>query len=194
MTIPGDDQRNYFRVNETVSLEYVTVSENDVKHRQPETFLSSSPEFVLLRELQAIDHENNAIMRLIVDKEREVASYLKAINRKIDLLAQSIIDLSQDQNNGVKQSASLSEGGISFYTKDVMKKGEYVALKITLLPSYIGMMLFGRIVESPFNNNKKQYRNSIAFVALKEEDRHVLARHIIKVQSEAQRLRNSDMD
>ena len=190
----SDEQRNYFRITDTVFLEYQTVAQSDIQQNNPDAFFSTSEKFWLLRELRTIDQENSQTLRHIAEQEKDVSLYLKAINKKVDLLAQAIIR-QDDANNSVSpQKVTLSEGGLSFISEKQINVKQYLAIKLTLLPTHIGLTLFGRVVDSLALNSAEHkplnsFRTSVAFVALNENDRHILARHIMQVQSTFQRLR-----
>ncbi len=194
MNEQSDEQRNYFRIFANIEVEVVPVSEEDVKQRQCESFFRTSVGFRLAKELYALDQENTHILRIISDRDREVAAYLKMLNKKIDLLGQAMAEHSEIASQNLQENVSLSEGGVAFDAKEQCGKNTYVALKITMLPSYIGVMMFGRVVESKANESNDYYRTSVSFLSVSEHERHILARHIMQVQSAQQRLRNQLSD
>ena len=188
MTTDNNDQRNYFRITDTATLEYVLISQDKVggSHR-PESFFSSSAEFWLLRELQSIEHDNSHLLTSISERDREIASYLKSINRKIDLLASTLLEQNHESEESLPQEISLSEGGLAFFTDTELTLKQTMAIKLTLTPSNIGMMLFGYVVKNVFHEDEQKFRTSVSFISLQESDRHLLARHIMQLQSTAQR-------
>ena len=190
----SDEQRNYFRITDTVFPEYQAVAQSDIQQNSPDAFFSTSEKFWLLRELRTIDRENSQILRHIAEQEKDISIYLKAINRKIDLLSQAIIRQDDDNNSASPQKVTLSEGGLSFISEKQINAKQYLAIKLTLLPTHIGLTLFARVIDSLAVNDTEHkpggsFRTSVAFVALNENDRHILARHIMQVQSTVQRLR-----
>lgn len=188
MTTDNDDQRNYFRVSDTATLEYILVSQNEIDgSKKPESYFSSSAEFWLLRELQTIDHDNSHLLKTISERDREIASYLKSINRKIDLLATTLVQQNHKNDENLPQDISLSEGGIAFFSKEELPLKQHMAMKLNLMPSNIGLMIFGHVVETNYQEQEQKFRTSVSFVSLQEGDRHLLARHIMQLQSAAQR-------
>ena len=88
-----------------------------------------SPEFYLLNELHGIDNETSALLRSISEKERSIASYLKSLNHKIELIAQTIVQKSSDLEELTPQEVTLSEGGISLPIK-INTSGNMLSSKV----------------------------------------------------------------
>ncbi|MCG7860383.1 hypothetical protein MD537_25605, partial [Flavihumibacter sediminis] len=96
--------------------------------------LEVPPQFQLLNQLQTIDSEHSVILKAIADKNRDVASYLKSINEKLELLAHTIVEQSEDIDSLPLQEITLSEGGLSFTHTNTLVLDTYLALKLVLLP------------------------------------------------------------
>lgn len=199
-----NEQRSYFRVQDTVELEYQRVSADDVLRHQPDKFFGNSLNFWLLRDLQQMDRDGQKILRNISESNRDIATYLKILDRKIELIAKTVVEFNRTEKPTPTVEVSLSEGGLSFYAErgHALQKDKYLALKISLLPSYVGLMLFARIVDivdavdvsdenselvKPAHANMQ--RISLAFEKIDAQEQHALSRHIMQVQSAAQRAR-----
>lgn len=188
MTTDNNDQRNYFRVTDTAILDYVLVAQDKVDgSHKPQSFFTTSAQFWLLRELQSIEHDNSHLLASISERDREISSYLKSINRKIDLLASTLIEQTDNSKESLPQEVSLGEGGIAFFTDTELPVGQHMAIKLTLIPANIGLMLFGSVVKNTHQEDEQKFRTSVSFISLQESDRHLLARHIMQLQSSAKR-------
>lgn len=199
-----NDQRAYFRVEDTIELEYQTVTADDVLRHKPEKFFANSMNFWLLRDLQQLDRDAQKILRNISESDRDIATYLKIIDRKIELVAKAVVEFNRTDKPVPAIEVSISEGGLSFNLArgHSLEKGKYLALKISLLPEYVGLMLFARIVEivdavdvseqnqaAVNSSNAIMQRISLAFEKIDAQEQHALSRHIMQVQSAAQRAR-----
>ncbi len=138
MTQGVQDNRGFYRIQDEVILFFEAIKEEQIAANDTEFALPLSPEFELLNQLHSLDMEQSVALRAIADKDKNIAAYLNASNRKIDLLARVIAETSIDIEDCQVQEVTLSEGGISFNYKAPMKADTFVAMKIILLPSYIG--------------------------------------------------------
>ncbi len=183
------DRRDYYRIDDEV---YLRVESSDLQSAHsgslPAAFAADNPAN-LMRELQRIDYDNAQLMHSFSDDNRELELYLKGINKKIDLIANQITAAADKQHHIKTQAVSLSEGGISFASNDPRAVDSILAMQITLLPSHHCVMLFGRVIHCQSRDNG--YTVATAFVALKDQDRQVLARHIMQAQLNARRQQNN---
>src|SRR5690606_30798030 len=100
----------------------------------------ASPLFNLLSELHLMDFESQHLLRHISERDRTLASYLKVINKRIDLLGQALAQ-SLLQGVGSPRRVSLSEGGISFESEQPVSRDSHLALKMVLMPQALGLLL-----------------------------------------------------
>ncbi len=186
--VPTLDRREYFRVADQLILRYRNVPPEAVGHVPAERHFDNSEMFALLRELRHIDHEHNNVLRGLTEQNRELGSYLKSINRKIDLVANALATLSHGQQQQVPQRVSISEGGLAFLSAPTLARGKFVALELVLLPSHTGLALYGEVIET----RDEEGLTVVSFVGLRESDRQILARHILQVQIAAKRQQQKD--
>lgn len=177
------DRREYFRVEDQLILRYRNVSPAAVGHMPAERHFDNSEMFALLRELRHIDQEHNNVLRGLAEQNRELGIYLKSINRKIELIANALATLSHGQNQPAPQRVSISEGAVAFQFDPELAIGAYLALELILLPSHIGLALYGEVIEARDDNGL----TVVSFVRLRESDRQILAKHILQVQIAAKK-------
>lgn len=189
-SLPPSEQerREYFRVEDRVVLRYLPVPAESVGQRPAETHFDNSEVFSLMRELRAVDHENNNVLRGIAEHDRELGQYLKGLNRKVELVADALAALDHFRQGTLPQSVSLSEGGIAFIAGEPLAQGTTLALELILLPQHTALALYGEVVDS---RNELPPRTAVSFLRLRDGDRQVLARHILQVQILAKRQQQS---
>ena len=151
-----------------------------LEQHPPEYHFEGEHSVNLMRELRAIDQENNALLRQIGESQREVEYYLRGLNKKIDLVANTLMTRLGSDQEGAPQPISLSEGGIAFFSQQPLDKNTHLALQLTLLPDYMSVYLYGRVVDS--QPAKRGAKTSVHFLRLRDADRKILARHIMQVQ------------
>ena len=192
MTQGVQDNRDFYRIQDRAILEFTKIDPQMLEANQIDFHMPISPEFYLLNELHGIDNETSALLRSISERERSIASYLKSLNHKIELIAQTIVQKSSDLEELTPQEVTLSEGGISFTYKKSIPLATCLAVKLVLLPSYIGLLLLGRVV----NCNEHISGNfliNLVFERLAESDRQLIARHVLQFQAKERRS-NQDQE
>jgi len=180
------DNRNYYRIEDRVGLEFLPVNENTITDETASFPISVSPNFQLLNQLRTIDADNSQLLRGIGEKDRNLLAYLKGMDQKIELLAQTLVSCDESLKNEHLKAVTLSEGGISFNHYDSMTSGQCLAIKLTLVPSCIGLLLYGRVVNYSFDNNGDHLIN-ISFEHVSETNRALLARHVLLFQAKQRR-------
>jgi hypothetical protein len=185
MSQDGPDKRDYYRIKDRVLLEFKIIDPAIVEEGS-DFPISVSPEFHLLNELHHIDSESLGLLHAIAEKDRNIATYMSAINHKIELLASVIAGSSEDLDEVRPQDATLGEGGLSFNHKEPVELGSKLAIKLTLLPSYAGLLLYGRVVNCN-EHIKGDYLLNIEFENINDNNRQLIARHVLHYQAKARR-------
>jgi len=180
------DNRNFYRIEDRAGLEFIPVNENIINDENASFPIAVSPHFQLLNKLRTIDADNTKLLRSIGEKDRNLQSYLKGTDQKIELLAQTLVSCDESMKDEHLKSITLSEGGISFRHYDFMESGQYLALKLTLLPSCIGLLLYGKVVNYSSDNNGNHLTN-ISFENISESSRSLIARHVLLYQAKQRR-------
>ena len=186
MTQGVQDNRDYFRIQDWVILEFMEIEEEIMKDDSIESPLIVPSSFYLLNELHNIDAENNVLLHTISEKNRDIATYLKAINNKVELIARAFAESDESLDEILPQQVILSEGGLSFNHKKALPLDTCLALKLVLLPSHIGLLLYGRVVNCN-EHIKGDYLINIVFEKLHENNRQLIARHVLQLQAKARR-------
>lgn len=193
-----NERRDYFRITDKVQLRYTCIDENSALANKVPPEFRADIGYSLVRELELIDREHTPQLRAIAELSRDLETYLKAINRKIELIASTLAADSDTLDHKEQQVVSLSEGGMAFRAHKAIADDSHLAMQLTLLPSHITLVLFGRVINcSPADGgdqgseDKKAYSVSVSFVHLREEDRQTLAKHIMQLQL-AQRRQQHD--
>lgn len=146
MRRPTTNQRNFYRVDCPVLMSQRTVGERVPRGVTADSHFPDSEHFGLLRELRRLDHESSHLLHAIGEKDRNVEAYFGHLNRKVDVLARHVASMTPGLEDDGEQTVSLSEGGISFHLDEPPAPGTVLAIRLTLLPSWIGLALYGTVV------------------------------------------------
>ncbi len=179
-----NERRDFFRVEDKVLLRCLAVDQNSALANDIPPQFSSDPAYRLMRDLQHIDQENSKYLRTIAENNRELDSYLKSITKKIELIASCIVQNLDPAADQQPQPISISEGGLSFSSSDEYAPDSYLAMQLTLLPSHISLVIFAKVISCSKASSEQQklYSSAVSFVHLKDNDRQIIAKHIMHLQ------------
>ena len=178
-TPDADDRREYYRIEDTLALEFRPLREDEIQSQ--EVLQDDSALFNLLSDLHLTDFESQHLLRHINERDRPLASYLKVINKRIDLIAQALTQ-SLLREIGPARPVTLSEGGIDFHDDQPAPVGQGLALKIVLLPQGLGLLLRAKVTHCR-QEPEGGYEIGTEFETLSDAQRQLLARHILQRQA-----------
>ena len=174
-----DDRREYYRIDDTIALDFTPLS--GASALASEVLHDPSPLFNLLSDLHLLDFESQHLLRHISERDRTLATYLKVVNKRIDLLGQALAqNLLRDI--GAPRQVSMSEGGISFNNQHAVATGTHLAIKMVLMPQGLGLLLRAKVVNCR-ERADGQYEIGTEYEALTDAQRQLLARHILQKQA-----------
>ncbi|MCO6059343.1 PilZ domain-containing protein [Pseudomonas sp. MOB-449] len=182
-TRDADDRREYYRIEDTIALEFHPLKQGDTVDESSAD--SSSQLFGLLSELHLMDFESQHLLRHIHERDRTLAGYLKVINKRIDLLGQALAQ-SLLRDIGPARLVTLSEGGISFSSPQPIEQGSHLAIKMVLMPQALGLLLRAVVIHSQPREDG-QFDIGTEFEELTDAQRQLLARHILQKQAQQRR-------
>ncbi|MCY1284382.1 PilZ domain protein [compost metagenome] len=183
-TADADDRREYYRIEDTLALEIRPLQ--DAETESGEVLHDESAQFNLLSELHLLEFESQHLLRHIAERDRSLASYLKLVNRRIDLIGQAVAqNLLRDA--GPLRKVVLSETGIAFGDPQPLEAGRKLALRMVLPPQGIGLLLRA-VVRHCRPDAEGGYEIAAEFDAPSDAQRQLLARHILQRQAHARRL------
>lgn len=186
-----EEKRRFYRIDDSVSLSYKTISEADLDVALASAKLSSGRRQKQLSSLAELDGRINALLLDIDDQLPEVATVLKLLNRKIHIVGQMSDSAESSGNEEVMprptHQISLSASGVSFYAPTSVRVHDCLELSLTLFPEYYFVKAFGRVVScrdalpsSPDFNKLV----AVDFVYLDDDDQDYIMSHVLKKQSE----------
>ena len=182
-TLNDADRREYYRIEDMIALEITPLSAPEAA--SDEVLQDASPLFNLLSELHLSEFESQHLLRQISERDRTLSSYLKTLNKRVELLSQ-IVAQTVLGKIGELQPVQLSEGGIEFHYPHACTPGSHLSIKLVLMPQALGLLLRARVVDCQAQDD--DYRINTEFEALTDTQRQLLARYILQKQAQARRL------
>lgn len=176
------ERRSFFRIDETIALEYREVDERTANTQNAENLYPDAADIKLYAELKKIDSDTAQLLYQIKDNNRALGEYLHNINRKIELLSQRL--MAEHKPPALSQLTSqvnLSEGGIAFGCEHPIKKDQYIALRMTFLPSYAGLILFAKVTRCE-PSSAGDYQIAAKFLRPNSSQQQLIGQQIMRAQ------------
>ncbi len=185
------DRRRFFRIDDAVNLYYRIVDEQTViaASNMSDDVLSNCS---LVTALDVINQQGRLILQRIEKKEPDVYEYLKLLDSKVSLIAQAFLQQNNDYSETQLCETNISASGIALAVDEPIKAGQYVEVKLFLSSCVAVILLYGKVIychKSSDPEQKNKYQIGIDYINLKEADREVLIKHIVKRQM--QQIRES---
>ncbi len=183
-TLNEEDRREYYRIEDTIALEINHLSGTHATHQTPAQ--DTSTLFNLLSELHVSEFESQHLLRQLGDNDRALGSYLKALNKRIDLLGQVVAHTVLGKI-GEPQLVILSEGGVQFHHPLPIPAGTKLSIKMVLMPQALGLMMNAKVTHCDAREIGN-FEIGTEFEDLPDAQRQLLARYILQRQSQQRRL------
>ncbi len=176
----AEDRRRFFRIDDAINLYYKIVDEQTVisASKMTDDVLSSCS---LSTALEVLGQESRIILHRIDKREPEIAEYLKLMDSKIGLLAQAVLQQGNDLSESKLCNTNLSASGLAIEVDAPVKAGEFIEVKLFLSSCVAVILLYGKVIYCK-KNTESSYQIGIDYINLKDEDREVLIKHIVKRQ------------
>ncbi|MCW8907860.1 MAG: PilZ domain-containing protein [Sedimenticola sp.] len=183
-----DERREYFRIDDSLRLSYRDIDPDTLERRIDVLEKGQEGDFTVVSGLAAVTQEMAGTLHKIESAQREIAAYLKSIDRKIEILGRAFLARSSELFEQPVQSVNLSATGISFEVVSPLEVGTLLELRILLTPSYSGILCYAEVIACEADGEGERggrYNLRTRFLYLKDADRDLLIQHVIQRQGEA---------
>lgn len=189
-----EDRRGFFRIDDEVNLFYKKIDEKLVNepHHVSDNILNSCS---LSTALEMVSQESTLLLHRLDKSLPDVADYLRLIDTKIDLLAQAIMMQGFQFKENDTRNVNVSATGIAFNCEEPLKEGDYLEIKMLLVSSMAVIVTYGKVVyckNSESNDSQYPYFVGVDFINMKDEDRELLIKYVVKKQ--LQQIRDKKQD
>lgn len=187
----GSDRREFFRINDTVVVNYNIIEKERVgvvakRIDQSQNHENNNEQ----AQLRAIQTTFSYLLDQINQNDREIGRALRMLDEKINLIAQSL----QRQYNPIDPDnlteANLSGGGIAFMVPEPLDSRNNLELYLQLLPSTTTIHAMATVISCDkvlTAPEDKPYHLRLAFTHMDEQDRNLLVKHTLNRQAEVLR-------
>jgi hypothetical protein len=179
-----DERRRFFRIDDEINLFYKQIDPGSIQvgaEMAGELLNNCS----LAAALDILGQESQIIFNRIERSTPDIAEYLKIMDSKISLLARTML---MDGNDLVEQrphTVSLSASGIAFDCAQQFSEGDYLEVRILLTSCMAVIVSYGKVIycrKNELENDEFPYVIGIEYTQIKEQDRELLIKHVVKRQ------------
>ncbi|MCB1727007.1 MAG: PilZ domain-containing protein [Gammaproteobacteria bacterium] len=182
------ERRHYFRIDDTIRLSLRRVPKDELDARLDRLEHDLAGNFTVMSSLAAITAQTAVSLRRIENRDPDLAAYLRAIDHKIEVIGRAFIAQEPELAAEKALPVNLSAGGMSVGVEECFEPGADLELRMLLFPSFTGLMIYATVVECrPATPQELAdgYRHlaRIEFTHIREQDRELLIRHLLRRQS-----------
>ena len=171
----------YFQIDESIRVNLFTVDNKQVPKSQLELEEDIPPLFKLANEVSELEQSSLRPLRNLGDMAQELAAFLQAQSRKIDLIMSHILASEQAQDNHI-QCDSYGGGGIRFTSPDVHSIGQAFRTKLFLHNEASAVYCYTEVVAVEKIDNE-HYQYTLLFVAIRDSDQELIVRASLHAQT-----------
>ncbi len=189
------DRRSHYRIKDEVVFQYRRIPETSCE-RLIERLSDDLPNaFSIKARFEALSQRMIPVLKQIEASAPAVARYLCLFDQKLELLAESL--MKNELGNTLDADpveVDISAGGIAFGTDVPLEPGTLLELRLLLLPSLVGIQAYGRVVYCKPDGGAASHRVGVRYECILEEDRDLIARHVLHRDAERLRQRRCTTD
>jgi len=190
----GQDRRSFFRIDDTVRMSLRRVPPEELEARLDRLEHDLAGNFTVLSSLTAITAQMTAGLRRIENRDPDLAAYLRAIDQKIEVIGRAFIASEPDLVAEVAKPVNLSAGGMCAGVDEHYDAGTELEIRMLLFPSFTGLMIYGTVIDCSTQEHDPSTEGfshllRIEFTHIREPDRELLIRHLLRRQSDLLRER-----
>jgi hypothetical protein len=190
------DRRSFFRIDDTVRLSLARVSQHELAERLERLEQDLAGNFTVMSSLSAITAQMTVGLRRIENRDPDLAAYLRAIDQKIEVIGRAFIAQESEVVGEHAVPVNLSAGGMCVGTQEHFEPGDSLEIRMLLFPSFTGLMIYGSVIEverptADHGEDASRFEHlvRIEFTHIREQDRELLIRHLLRRQSDQLRDR-----
>ena len=171
----------YFQVEDSNQVNLLAVTSEQVPNSIAELEASIPPLFKLANEINELDHNALRPLRNLGDLANELAAFLQAQSRKIDLIMSHILATEQpDEDN--TYCDSYGGGGIKFTCGIKHSIGTHFKTKLFLHHEASAIFCFTQVI-SVEKLSQDKYQHCLAFYQIRDTDQELVVRASLHAQT-----------
>ena len=184
-----NDRRQYYRIDDKAIFSYSIVNENTVNENAPDSNdsedLNQSGALEIIELFGHMNQQMKATLGRICEHSPDIASYLRSLDNKLELLVQMCLLKDQKSPLESRREINLGAGGLAFGNDEKLSQGTLLKMNLILSSDLLCLRLKGRVLQvSRQKAGHYPYRISVGFVDISDNEVDQIIRHIMRQQSE----------
>ncbi|MGS0535964.1 PilZ domain-containing protein [Pseudoalteromonas sp. SaAl2] len=171
----------YFQIAESNRVNLFAVDKQSVPQSPAQLEADIPPLFKLANEVSELEQSSLRPLRNLGDVAQELAVFLQAQSRKIDLIMSHILASEQPQDNAM-YCDSYGGGGVKFTTSEQYIIGQAFRTKLFLQHEASAVYCYTEVVAiDELDDGQKQY--TLLFTAIRDSDQELVVRASLHAQT-----------
>ena len=171
----------YFQIDESIRVNLFAVAGEQVPKSQLALEDDIPPLFRLANEVSELEQSSLRPLRNLGDVAQELATFLQAQSRKIDLIMSHILSSELKQEDAI-QCDSYGGGGIKFTSPEVYSMGQSFRTKLFLHHEASAVYCYTEVVAIE-KQNDEHYQYTLLFTAIRNTDQELIVRASLHAQT-----------
>lgn len=187
--VQPNERRQYYRIDDSAIFSYHVLKKERSDDDQNEIEKVSTA-FEMIELFGQMNQQMSVALGRISDHSADVATYLKGLDNKIELLAQMYLFKDNQSSLEPRRQINLGAGGLAFGSDEKLKQGTLIAMDMILSTDLLCLHLTGRVIQiSNEKNGDFPYRISVGFVDISDAEVDQIIKHIMRLQAELLRAK-----
>ncbi len=188
-SVQTDERRQYYRIDDSAIFSYHVIKK-ELENKPVDDSKKISTAFEMIELFGQMNQQMSVALGRISDHSADIATYLKGLDNKVELLAQMYLFKDSGSDLEPQRQINLGAGGLAFGSDEKLKQGTLIAMDMILSTDLLCLHLTGRVIQvSSEKNGDFPYRISIGFVDISDVEVDQIIKHIMRLQSEQLRAK-----
>lgn len=180
----------YFQIDESNRVNLFAVEPTRVPKTMAELEADIPALFKLANEVSELEQSSLRPLRNLGDMAQELASFLQAQSRKIDLIMSHILASEQPEDNAM-YCDSYGGGGVKFTTDQEYALGQSFRTKLFLQSEASAVFCYSEVIAiNKLDDDKHQY--TLLFTAIRDSDQELVVRASLHAQTRQLKKRQAE--
>ncbi len=189
-----NDRRQFFRINDTVSLKYRIVQNDDIEEEIRRAEHDKHALSELKNAFNVIDSRIFSRIERLQKSEPLAADILGLFDKKLTLMQHML--LQGEDNEDIMsnmQPVNLSASGMSFESNTPINEGSHLKIDMVLFPEYHYVTTYAQVVDcrKKIDDSLYRFKVSVEYAGMSDKVQEDIVQHVLSKQaSELQQARN----
>lgn len=183
-----DEFKQYFQIEEAIKVNLEAVTPEQVPANTLILEQGIPPLFILANEVNELEQSALRPLRQLSDVADELAIFLKAQSRKIDLIMSHILSTEHETDDKL-MTHSYGGGGLIIDTPEKYTVGQDFCCKIFLDYDAAAVYCFAQVITIQENKETNRFRHTFLFSQIRTTDQELLVRASLHAQSRLLKLK-----